>query len=98
MQYNRAEFISKFAKNSDLTIKDATYVYDRFLATLNECLYEGNDVYFHNICRFKVSRMKEKVLKHPQTGEDLPMPQYTRVTIHPAKELKRGMRELRIDL
>lgn len=98
MQYNRIEFISKLAKNSDLTIKDATYVYDRFLGTLSECLHEGNDVYFHNICRFKVSRMKSKILKHPQTGEPLPMPEYTRVTIHPANELKRDLKELRIDL
>ena len=98
MQYNRIEFISKLAKNSDLTIKDATYVYDKFLATLSECLYEGNDVYFHEICKFSIKRMTAKVLKHPQNGEPLPMPEYTKLTISPANSLKRDIKQLRVDL
>lgn len=94
MQYNRQKFVRKFAKNADLTVRDADYVYDRFLATLNECLHEGNGVSFHGIGRFVVSTMPKKTLKHPITGEDLEMPEYTRAMFHIAPDLKKELREI----
>lgn len=75
------------------TKKDAKQVVDDVIATLMECLAEGNEVHFHGFGTFSVIDMNDRESVDMQTQERIIIPGHKAPKFQAGKSLRRAVRE-----
>ena len=69
---NSKDFVIKKSPTGLLfTSGDVTAVIDACLNIIEDALLHGEEVSLHGFGTFEVSKMKEKQIKHPETGEPI---------------------------
>ncbi len=65
---NRPEFVRIFAKKTNRRINDTVKFLDDFEKILLETLASGNDILFHDFCKFEVKHVKRFERIHPKNS------------------------------
>jgi DNA-binding protein HU-beta len=71
---NKMELISRVAKETRLTNRDATEAIEATIANIMNALQRGDDVRLVGFGTFKVSRRKASEGRNPRTGEAIRIP------------------------
>ena len=71
---NKIELISRVAKETKLTNRDATEVIEATIENIMKALQRGDDVRLVGFGTFKVSRRKASAGRNPRTGEAIRIP------------------------
>jgi DNA-binding protein HU-beta len=85
----KAELIEIVAKKSHLTKKAAHECVDAFLDEIVRQINKGEKIVLSGFGTFKVSKVKDKKGRNPQTGEDLIIKSHRVVRFLVGKTLKR---------
>ena len=71
---NKMELISRVARETKLTNRDATEVIEATIENIMKALQRGDDVRLVGFGTFKVSRRKASAGRNPRTGEAIRIP------------------------
>lgn len=67
---NRSDIIREFRDKHSLTTNDSRIICESLFEILNEHIVEnGEDVYIYGLGTFRHKHTKERLVKHPSTGE-----------------------------
>ncbi|MBS9776140.1 MAG: HU family DNA-binding protein [Fusobacterium sp.] len=67
----KKEFISAFAKKTELTIKDSEKLVKAFLETIEESLAAKKDVRFIGFGTWEIKKREAREVRNPQTGKTI---------------------------
>lgn len=85
----KSEMIEVIAKKAHLTKKAAREAVEVFLEEIRRQLKKGEKVVLSGFGTFKITRVKDKKGRNPQTGEDIVIKSHKAVRFLVAKSLKR---------
>lgn len=85
---NKSDLIDKIAKNSNLTKKDSEKALKACLDSIQEALSNGGKLTLTGFGTFTVKDRRERKGRHPQTGEEITIPESKVVKFRPGKNLK----------
>jgi len=68
---NKMGLVEGVAAKCDLSKKDAEKVVAAFFSTVEECLAEGEKVQLMGFGTFEARERQARIVKNPQTGEDI---------------------------
>lgn len=86
---NKADLISKIAKNSSLTKSASEKALNACLESIQESLSNGDKLTLTGFGTFSVEERKARKGRHPQTGEEISIPASKVVKFRPGKDLKK---------
>lgn len=85
---NKTELITKVAKETETTKKDAKVIVDAVFETIQEELSEGGDVSILGFGTFSVTERAARKGRNPQTGEEMDIPATKSPKFKAGKSLK----------
>lgn len=84
----RDEFTKRLAENMGTSQKEAKVCLDSVLQTMMDYFFEGQGVKFTGFGSFPVVMIKERICRHPKTGEKIKVPAHMQVAFRPGSTLK----------
>ncbi|HEY7747136.1 MAG TPA: HU family DNA-binding protein [Aestuariivirgaceae bacterium] len=88
---NKVELISKVAKETKLTSRDATEAIEATIDNIIKALQSGDEVRLVGFGIFSVSRRKASEGRNPRTGETIKIPASKNPKFRPGKILKQAV-------
>ena len=85
------EFVTKFAKNAEITKASAVDYITAFTDTVRDVLVDGDTVSFQGFGSFSVYDKAEKTGRNPRTGEPIVIPAHKAVKFSVGKSLKEAV-------
>ncbi|MDA0938937.1 MAG: HU family DNA-binding protein [Proteobacteria bacterium] len=85
---NKTEFVGAIAKKLGITKSDAANSVNAFFDAMKEALISEGEVRLIGFGSFKVVNTPSKIVRNPQTGEDMPIPEKKRIKFVAGKDLK----------
>jgi DNA-binding protein HU-beta len=84
---NKHDVITKMAKNSGITARQAEKALNSFLLVVEQALKKGELVKFVGFGTFYVAERKARKGRNPRTGEEIKIPARRVVRFRPSKRL-----------
>ena len=84
---NKHDVITKMAKNSGITARQAEKALNSFLLVVEEALKKGEQVRFVGFGTFYVVKRKARKGRNPRTGEEIKIPAKKVIRFRPSKRL-----------
>lgn len=88
----KSELIEIISKQANLTKKSARETIDAFLTEVIRKLEKGEKVVISGFGTFKVTKVKDKKGRNPQTGKDLVIKGHRAVRFIVSKSLKKSVK------
>jgi DNA-binding protein HU-beta len=88
---NKVELISKVAKETKLTSRDATEAIEATIDNIIKALQSGDEVRLVGFGIFSASRRKASEGRNPRTGETIKIPASKNPKFRPGKILKQAV-------
>ncbi|AMJ76697.1 HU family DNA-binding protein [Alteromonas stellipolaris] len=88
---NKKDLVAKIAKDSDVTLRDATKMLDSFCAAVGETTKTGESVALVGFGTFSLTERSERKGRNPQTGEEITIAASKSVTFKAGKALKEAV-------
>jgi len=85
---NKGELVTKLAKDSGTTKKDAEAVLNSFMDTVGEVLAEGDKISLVGFGTFETSERSARKGRNPQNGKEIEIPAKTLPKFKAGKTLK----------
>ena len=89
---NKVELITKVAKETKLTNRDATEVIEATIENIMKALQRGDEVRLVGFGTFTVSRRKASEGRNPRTGETIKIPASKNPKFRAGKNFKKAVR------
>jgi DNA-binding protein HU-beta len=89
---NKVELITKVAKETKLTNRDATGVIEATIENIMKALQRGDEVRLVGFGTFTVSRRKASEGRNPRTGETIKIPASKNPKFRAGKNFKKAVR------
>ncbi|MCP2519120.1 HU family DNA-binding protein [Candidatus Aminicenantes bacterium AC-335-B20] len=84
---NKRDIVTKIAKNSEITIRQAEKALSSFLLIVEEALKRGTQVKFAGFGTFSVIERKARKGRNPCTGEEIKIPERKIISFKPSRKL-----------
>jgi len=84
---NKHDVVTKMAKNSGITARQAEKALNSFLLVVEEALKKGEQVRFVGFGTFYVVKRKARKGRNPRTGEEIKIPAKKVIRFRPSKRL-----------
>ena len=84
---NKHDVVTKMAKNSGITARQAEKALNSFLLVVEEALKKGEQVRFVGFGTFYVVKRKARKGRNPRTGEEIKIPARKVIRFRPSKRL-----------
>jgi DNA-binding protein HU-beta len=88
---NKVELISKVAKETKLTNRDATEAIEATIENIMKALQRGDEVRLVGFGTFTVSRRKASEGRNPRTGETIKIPESKNPKFRAGKNFKKAV-------
>lgn len=88
---NKKDLVAKIAKDSDVTLRDATKMLDSFCAAVGETTKTGESVALVGFGTFSLTERSARKGRNPQTGEEITIAASKSVTFKAGKALKEAV-------
>jgi DNA-binding protein HU-beta len=88
---NKMELITKVAKATKLTNRDATEVIEATIENIMKALQQGDEVRLVGFGTFAVSRRKASAGRNPRTGETISIPETKNPKFRAGKNFKKAV-------
>ncbi|MFY0667635.1 MAG: HU family DNA-binding protein [Alteromonas stellipolaris] len=85
---NKKDLVAKIAKDSDVTLRDATKMLDSFCAAVGETTKTGESVALVGFGTFSLTERSARKGRNPQTGEEITIAASKSVSFKAGKALK----------
>lgn len=89
---NKVELITKVAKETKLTNRDATEVIEATIENIMKALQRGDEVRLVGFGTFTVSRRKASEGRNPRTGETIKIPASKNPKFRAGKNFRKAVR------
>ncbi|MCP2520144.1 HU family DNA-binding protein [SCandidatus Aminicenantes bacterium Aminicenantia_JdfR_composite] len=84
---NKHDVITKMAKNSGITARQAEKTLNSFLLVVEEALKRGEQVKIVGFGTFYVANRKARKGRNPRTGEEIKIPEKRVIKFRPSQRL-----------
>ena len=84
----KRDFVEKIADKTGINKVQVKIVVEDFLGSLREALAAGERVELRNLGVFTVKRRKQKVARNPKTGQQVTVPERSRICFKPSVTFK----------
>ena len=84
---NKHDVVTKMAKNSGITARQAEKALNSFLLVVEEALKKGEQVRFVGFGTFYIAERKARKGRNPRTGEEIKIPARKVIRFRPSKRL-----------
>lgn len=88
---NKMELITRVAKETKLTSRDATEVIEATIENIMKALQKGDEVRLVGFGTFTVSRRKASAGRNPRTGETISIPETKNPKFRAGKNFKKAV-------
>ena len=92
----RAELVKRLSLRMDITRKEAELYVVAFLGSIMESLNLNDRVVFNGFGSFKIKKHKAWIARNQITGELMQIPNRSKISFHPGKELRERINTLEI--
>ncbi len=87
----KKDLVASIAKDSGLTVKDATKALNAFVASVGKAMKQGQRLQLPGLGTFKVTKRSARVVRNPRTGAKLNVPAKKVVKFKAAPALDKGL-------
>ena len=88
----KPEFIARYAKEQEITKKDAAIIYDTVFGLLSDVLAEGNGIAIPGLGKFEITEKGERTARNFQTGEKMTIPAHHALKFIPSSAIKEAIK------